>query len=201
MPRLYSTLQKLDFETKELLEGEYRATLVHLRRMLCSHNDLLKIEVPRFYCESCFLANVDGVFLMDHGPHVQPETWETDMANALGDEEFNSPRCQSCRRDLYGVALYVETVLLAELLSISDEATAIEPSRRLRNEVLKFYERRCFACGSTEDLRIDHVKPRSKGGNAAFENLQPLCEKCGNAKGNRLPRNIVIVRDPWSDQN
>jgi 5-methylcytosine-specific restriction endonuclease McrA len=97
--------------------------------------------------------------------------------------------------------LYVETVLLSELLSISDETTAIEPSRKLKNEVLKFYERKCFACGSAKGLEIDHIEPKSRGGKAAFANLQPLCRKCNDAKADRLPRNIVIVRDPWSYQN
>ena len=101
-----------------------------------------------------------------------------------------------------GEALYVETVLsLPERLGISDETSAIEPSRKLRNEILKLYERKCFACGSAEGLEIDHIQPKSRGGKAAFANLQPLCRKCNNAKANRPPRNIVIVRDPWPFQN
>ena len=59
----------------------------------------------------------------------------------------------------FGEALYVETVLLPERLGISDETSAIEPSRKLKNEILKLYERKCFACGSAEGLEIDHIEP------------------------------------------
>jgi hypothetical protein len=198
MPRLSSTLQKLDFGTKELLMSEYRRDLAHHRRLLCSHTDKLTVEVPTFLCASCFGAKVDGLFRYRE-PDVQPETWKTDMANALGDEEFNSPRCQSCRHDLHGEALYVETPELSERLGIPDETSAIEPSKKLRNEVLKLYERKCFACGSKEGLKIDHILRRSRGGKAAFANLQPLCRKCNDAKANRLPRNIVLFTPPTGE--
>jgi diadenosine tetraphosphate (Ap4A) HIT family hydrolase len=48
---------------------------------------------------------------------------------------------------------------------------------------------RCEACGATKDdrpLHIDHIKPRSKGGTNAIENLQVLCDKCNLAKSNKV---------------
>jgi hypothetical protein len=46
---------------------------------------------------------------------------------------------------------------------------------------------KCEACGSTADLQIDHIKPRSKyrNGDLVPENLQMLCRKCNVGKGNR----------------
>jgi 5-methylcytosine-specific restriction endonuclease McrA len=206
MPRVSATLEVLDHETKTWLKREYRTALVNHRKMLCSHNDALEIKVPRILCEGCFAAETDGVFVTYRGPDVLPESWESDLATVLDEDiaasiaqDCDSPRCRSCRRNLRGEALYVETVELAAHLSVSDDTDAIKPPKKLRKEIFKLYGRKCFGCGSTEGLRTDHIDPKSNGGKATFRNLQLLCRKCDNAKANRVPRNIVVVRDPWSD--
>ncbi len=206
MPRLSSTLEVLDAETKEWLLSEYRTTLVRHRRNLCSHTDALRIEFPTILCEGCFSAKVDGVFWSYRGPDVLPESWESDLAGILDDDlahsiiqDEDAPRCQQCRCNLHGMALYIETTELSERLGVSDETSAIEPSRKLRAEVLRFYGKRCCACGSDRALEIDHIVPKSRGGLAAFQNLQPLCRQCNNAKADREPQSIVLVCDPWSD--
>jgi hypothetical protein len=122
MPRISSTLEVLDYQTKRWLELEYYRILVH-HRMLCSHNDALEIEVPKFLCASCFGSKVDGLFLMYRGPDVLAESWKDDL-HCILDDDFadsivqngDSPRCQSCRCNLHGDDLYIETVDLAELL-------------------------------------------------------------------------------------
>src|SRR5216683_6138482 len=102
MPRLSATLQELDFETQTWLQNEHRATLVHYRRMLCSHIEALTVEVPTILCQSCFAAKVDGIFVTHREPDVLPESWISDLAHVLDDEvvesiaqENESPRCQS----------------------------------------------------------------------------------------------------------
>ena len=53
------------------------------------------------------------------------------------------------------------------------------------------YERdgyRCRHCGASDQcttLEIDHIIPISKGGKSTCENLQTLCWKCNDEKGNR----------------
>ena len=47
----------------------------------------------------------------------------------------------------------------------------------------------CYLCGTKIDLLIDkydldHVQPKSKGGNSQLKNLHPTCSKCNYLKGN-----------------
>lgn len=46
---------------------------------------------------------------------------------------------------------------------------------------------KCKHCGSTENLRCDHVFPESKGGRLELSNLQTLCLSCNSKKGATLP--------------
>jgi hypothetical protein len=51
------------------------------------------------------------------------------------------------------------------------------------------YERdgyQCQACGSTDDLTLDHIYPRSRAGSDGSRNLQTLCGPCNSRKGARL---------------
>lgn len=45
---------------------------------------------------------------------------------------------------------------------------------------------KCLKCGATSDLTIDHILPRSKGGEDTLENIQTLCLKCNVDKGVRV---------------
>ncbi|MEB3327257.1 MAG: HNH endonuclease [Synechococcus sp.] len=48
---------------------------------------------------------------------------------------------------------------------------------------------RCQYCGSSaEQLSIDHVVPRSRGGLDTWENVTTACLPCNVRKGNRTPR-------------
>lgn len=45
----------------------------------------------------------------------------------------------------------------------------------------------CVMCGGDENLEIDHVIPRSRGGTNKVDNLQWLCRPCNAAKGAMTP--------------
>jgi 5-methylcytosine-specific restriction endonuclease McrA len=206
VPRITSELVELTPDLYQWLEDEYHATLARHRQTLCSHNDSLEIQIPTILCESCFCAQVDGLFVLYRAPDVLSESWESDLANVLDEdqaaslaEDEDSPRCASCRHNLHGAPLYVETDELSERLGVPDETSSVEPSRRQRRQVFRFYGSRCFACGSGGPVEIDHIHPRSHGGTAAFQNLQPLCRSCAQAKADNLPQYIVAVLNPWPD--
>ncbi len=46
---------------------------------------------------------------------------------------------------------------------------------------------RCQYCGTTGKLTLDHVVPRSRGGNSVWENIVASCAPCNLRKGDRLP--------------
>ncbi len=56
----------------------------------------------------------------------------------------------------------------------------------------------CKHVFSATDLTLDHVVPRSRGGNSSWENLVTSCRKCNNRKGSRLPEeaNMALVKRP-----
>ena len=51
-----------------------------------------------------------------------------------------------------------------------------------RRDVFKRDNFRCLACGTDENLTLDHIIPRSKGGSNKIDNLQTLCQNCNLAK-------------------
>ncbi len=54
-------------------------------------------------------------------------------------------------------------------------------------------EWRCVYCGtSTGRLTLDHVVPRSRGGDSVWENVVTSCAPCNLRKGNRLPEEVSM---------
>jgi 5-methylcytosine-specific restriction endonuclease McrA len=58
----------------------------------------------------------------------------------------------------------------------------------------------CQYCGvKTKELTIDHVIPKSRGGDDSWENLVSACKKCNNKKANRTPNeaNMHLIKKPY----
>jgi 5-methylcytosine-specific restriction endonuclease McrA len=59
----------------------------------------------------------------------------------------------------------------------------------------------CQYCGrrfEPRELTLDHVIPRSRGGQSSWDNLVAACLRCNNRKGNRTPEEsgMQLVRAP-----
>ena len=87
------------------------------------------------------------------------------------------------------VIQYVMDALIARGL-YSDPAnwTRVTPKKKvikhdLRRRVFERNAYRCVHCTTHLDLCVDHIKPESKGGTLAFDNLQTLCRSCNSSKG------------------
>jgi 5-methylcytosine-specific restriction endonuclease McrA len=55
-----------------------------------------------------------------------------------------------------------------------------------RRELLRRDGYRCQYCGTSKNLTIDHVMPRSKGGAHSWDNVVIACESCNGQKGDKL---------------
>ncbi|WP_353963744.1 HNH endonuclease signature motif containing protein [Streptomyces sp. NBC_00237] len=54
--------------------------------------------------------------------------------------------------------------------------------RRIRPQALNRDGYACAACGSREELEVDHIIPIAKGGTWELENAQTLCKTCHKEK-------------------
>jgi hypothetical protein len=70
-----------------------------------------------------------------------------------------------------------------------------------RRRVFKRDGYQCGYCGSKKNLTIDHIIPRSKGGDNSWTNLVTCCNRCNNDKDDKTPEEagmklIVKVYEP-----
>ncbi len=52
-----------------------------------------------------------------------------------------------------------------------------------RHNIFRRDGHKCQYCGTTKDLTLDHLIPRSKGGKSSWTNLVTACKKCNAKKG------------------
>jgi 5-methylcytosine-specific restriction endonuclease McrA len=71
-----------------------------------------------------------------------------------------------------------------------------------RKNVLVRDGHRCQYCGKQfpdKKLSVDHIHPRSKGGQTFWENVVAACRKCNTRKGGKLLKEtrMKLLRKPW----
>src|SRR5579862_8081932 len=96
------------------------------------------------------------------------------------------------------LALRVPSVIrLLEYRRIPHQTRALS-----RKNILLRDRNTCQYCGellASGELTLDHVIPRSRGGNSTWENLVACCHICNRRKGNRMLHEIedmVLLREP-----
>lgn len=91
------------------------------------------------------------------------------------------------------------------LLTIFDKLPRKE-LKLTRNNIFERDKDTCQYCGGVfdrEDLNLDHVIPRDRGGKTTWENIVCSCIKCNTRKANRLPHEAHMrlvckpVRPKW----
>ena len=104
-----------------------------------------------------------------------------------------------CRRRLANeLQLFDDTENLTEPPELTEERQLelIPRNQRLRFELWKRLQESheaeqppCPGCGNTlpgvEYMEVDHIVPRSKGGEHTWDNVQLLCGPCNRSKGNK----------------
>ena len=66
--------------------------------------------------------------------------------------------------------------------------TSSEAKRLWRRSIKEHFNSTCVYCGKTYDsnvLTLDHVHPRSRGGQDITSNVVCACRKCNQSKGSR----------------
>ena len=72
-----------------------------------------------------------------------------------------------------------------------------------RKNILLRDHNTCQYCGHVfppQDLTLDHVIPRARGGDSNWDNLAACCRRCNNRKGNRTPEEagMRLLKKPQS---
>jgi len=78
------------------------------------------------------------------------------------------------------------------------------PPRRLKFNRRNIFLRDAFTCQycgtrpARDELTIEHILPRSRGGTSTWENVVLACSRCNSRKGNHLPHEVGmhLLRKP-----
>lgn len=93
--------------------------------------------------------------------------------------------------------LFTEEPVIVQLLAnVRVPRMVLRPTRA--NIILRD-EETCQYCGKHfRELTLDHVIPRSRGGQSTWENLVASCRACNGRKGNRLLKDagMRLIRQP-----
>jgi len=76
-----------------------------------------------------------------------------------------------------------------ELLYNLEAVTSSEAKRKWRQSIKEYWDYECAYCGEAENLTLDHITPRSKGGTDRVTNIVCACKECNTSKGHQM----------WSD--
>ena len=68
-----------------------------------------------------------------------------------------------------------------------------------RQNIFKRDGHRCQYCGTAEELTLDHVMPKSRGGKTNWDNLTTACKRCNSRKGDFTPEeaNLRLRQKPF----
>lgn len=89
-----------------------------------------------------------------------------------------------------GYNTYVRPVIIRLLKYIRHYVRTLRPNR---NRIYKRDGNKCVYCGSTKNLTLDHIIPKSRGGANDWMNLVTSCSKCNMKKGNRTPEEAKMT--------
>jgi len=76
-----------------------------------------------------------------------------------------------------------------ELLYNLEATSSSEAKRKWRQSIKENWNYKCAYCGSEENLTLDHITPRTKGGSDRVINVLCACHSCNHSKGHQM----------WSD--
>jgi len=179
----------------------------------CNYLEVLDLWLRAPYCDSCIQSGPDVSYGL---PEITANNWQKDIVWELGEDLFeyietqtssdpefslHCKRCDNSLRPWNGDDIYIVDYHLEEHYGIPIETPGKkDPSKKVCKKIKELYDLKCFKCGKKGRLHIDHIMPRSCGGDAAFRNLQPLCEKCGQVKADQLPKEVCVYLNMYFNE-
>jgi 5-methylcytosine-specific restriction endonuclease McrA len=67
-----------------------------------------------------------------------------------------------------------------------------DAKRMFKQQIFERDGHQCRYCGDTEDLTLDHVRPKSRGGQHVSSNLVTACRDCNRSKASNPVRDWLI---------
>src|SRR6186997_2576331 len=99
-------------------------------------------------------------------------------------EEHNGHMLHSQRLSIHAPSV----IRLVEYIHIPFERKSLS-----RKNILLRDHNTCQYCGrafAPQELTLDHIHPRSRGGDSSWDNLVTCCRSCNNRKGDRSPEDV-----------
>jgi 5-methylcytosine-specific restriction endonuclease McrA len=138
-----------------------------------------------------------GLVARDVASIIDPNTYEAHNLQSWHD--VSSARDLAEEQSIRSFSLCLaplEVIVLTTYSGVGD--------RNVTFSRLNLYKRdrnTCQYCGSrpgTRELTIDHIQPRSRGGNLSWENCALACVSCNKRKGNKTPAeaNMQLLQKP-----
>ncbi len=200
---------ELDHELDQFRDGEARKFYVQQRRRNCTFMEIMDLWLVVPVCYGCALdESMTGIVR----PYIHARNWQSGIEDHAGlevlqrtkrllrldpDFAYTCKKCGNPLRPWNGDQMSVSHWHLEEHFNIPLETPGRRnPPETVKRQIKKLYENKCFGCNrrSTKrrKLHIDHIVPQSKGGTSAFRNLQPLCERCGIEKADKMPSEVGV---------
>ena len=141
-----------------------------------------------------------GLLLQDHAQviYTGDDSFQMmDSATWLALSEAETPEDNEAYVQTVRMRIRVPKVLLLR----EYDKLPVQEVRFTRDNLFERDNYRCQYCGNNfeaDDLNMDHVIPRDKGGRTSWENIVTSCIKCNSRKANRLPHqaSIHLIKKP-----
>ena len=95
-----------------------------------------------------------------------------------------------------GHSTYIRPLIIRLLNYVKYRATKLKINR---HRLFRRDGYECVYCGSKRNLTVDHIIPKSKGGENTWLNLTTCCSSCNRKKGDRTPdeANMKLRINPY----
>jgi hypothetical protein len=91
---------------------------------------------------------------------------------------------------LAGEKTYIKPLIIRLFYYIKYRSRTLKINRE---RILKRDSYECVYCGKNENLTIDHIIPKSRGGKNTWTNLVTCCSKCNAFKNDRTPEEANMI--------